>query len=203
MVVVKVGGSLYDHPRLGPGLREYLAELAPAPVLLVPGGGAATDAVRAWDRVHGLGAEAAHWVAVRSLSAAGELLARLLFDTPERFDGGGGLCGWAEFRSGRPTANRPPVLVLDPHPFADLDDVRDGALPHTWDVTTDSIAARVAAVFAAERLVLLKSADIPAGTPWETATERGWVDRHFPRVVAAHGLHPQAVNFRARLDARR
>ena len=25
MIVVKVGGSLYDHPHLGPGLRTYLA----------------------------------------------------------------------------------------------------------------------------------------------------------------------------------
>ena len=28
MIVVKVGGSLFDHPRLGPGLRAYLDSLA-------------------------------------------------------------------------------------------------------------------------------------------------------------------------------
>ena len=27
MIVVKVGGSLFDHPNLGPGLRAYLASL--------------------------------------------------------------------------------------------------------------------------------------------------------------------------------
>ena len=46
MIVVKVGGSLFDHPRLGPGLRAYLDSLAPADVLLVPGGGPVAGAVR-------------------------------------------------------------------------------------------------------------------------------------------------------------
>ena len=32
MIVVKVGGSLYDHPRLGPGLRACLDSLAPEAV---------------------------------------------------------------------------------------------------------------------------------------------------------------------------
>ncbi|HEY1188734.1 MAG TPA: hypothetical protein VGE74_13855, partial [Gemmata sp.] len=60
MIVVKVGGSLYDSPALGPALRAFVASLAPAEVLLVPGGGAAADAVRALDRTHALGEEAAH-----------------------------------------------------------------------------------------------------------------------------------------------
>ena len=67
MTVVKVGGSLFDHPKLGAGLRAYLESLAPAEVLLVPGGGGVADAVRELDRVHALGGEAAHWLALRSL----------------------------------------------------------------------------------------------------------------------------------------
>ena len=39
MIVVKIGGSLFDHPRLGAGLC-HLDALAPSDVLLVPGGGA-------------------------------------------------------------------------------------------------------------------------------------------------------------------
>ncbi len=46
MIVVKVGGSLFDHPALGPGLRDFLQTLAPNEVLLVPGGGPVADAVR-------------------------------------------------------------------------------------------------------------------------------------------------------------
>jgi aspartokinase-like uncharacterized kinase len=169
VTVVKVGGSLYDHPGLANGLREFLPTLAP-PVVLVPGGGPLADAVRTLDAVHGLGEEAAHWVALRSLSAAGLFLRALVGD-------------------------RPGVVVLDPFDLLS----RADELPRSWAVTTDSIAAFAARRGRAE-LVLLKSVDIPPGTCWQTAADRGWVDAHFPRL--ADGLRVEAVNFRRRLDAR-
>src|SRR5262249_46902670 len=136
MIVVKVGGSLYDHPRLGPGLRAFL-ETLPGPVLLVPGGGPFADAVRQLDAVHRLGEEAAHWLALRSLDAAAEFLKRLPLPFGSRLN------------------------VLDAFAFAVEDDSRPGALPHSWAVTSDSIAARAAVVYRADRLILLKSIDIP------------------------------------------
>ena len=167
MTVVKVGGSLYDHPGLAAGLRAYLPTLSP-PVVLVPGGGPLADAVRTLDAVHRLGEAVAHRVALRSLSAAAEFLRALVGDLPG-------------------------VLVLDP--FELLAD--DDSLPHTWAVTTDSIAAEVARRSEA-RLVLLKSVDIPPGANWRTAAECGWVDGHFP--TAAAGVAVETVNFRRALD---
>jgi aspartokinase-like uncharacterized kinase len=174
VIVVKVGGSLYDHPRLGPGLRAYLAELD-EPVLLVPGGGDFADAVRKLDAVHRLGEEAAHWLALRALAAAADFLRALV--------------------------SSPRLTVLDCHAFAVEDESRPGRLPHSWRVTSDSVAAHAAVVFGASRLVLLKSTDVPPGTPWPEAAARGWVDPHFPAIVADHALRVEAVNFRARLNA--
>ncbi|MBN9120193.1 MAG: hypothetical protein J0I06_13690, partial [Planctomycetes bacterium] len=77
MIVVKVGGSLFDHPKLGPGLRRYVESFAPAEVLLVAGGGPAADAVREWDRVHELGEEASHWLALQALDVTRALLESL------------------------------------------------------------------------------------------------------------------------------
>ena len=74
MIVVKVGGSLYDHPRLGEGLRAF----ATADMLFVPGGGPFADAVRTMDAVHALGEEASHRVALASLIAAGAFLKSLV-----------------------------------------------------------------------------------------------------------------------------
>jgi aspartokinase-like uncharacterized kinase len=91
------------------------------------------------------------------------------------------------------------IRVLDCFAFAVEDDSRPGAIPHTWSVTTDSIAARAAAVFRAERLILLKSVDVPPGVPWELAAANGWVDAHFPRVAAQLVCPVEAVNFRSRL----
>ncbi len=174
MIVVKVGGSLFDHPALGTGLREYAASLAPKPVLFVPGGGSLADAVRELDRTHHLGEEVSHWLALRTLGVTAELLRRLVDS----------------------------LHILDPFTFAREDESRSGALPHTWSVTTDSIAARAALVLGAERLILLKSTDIPPEMPWEVAAERGWVDAHFPQIAATLPCPIVSVNFRQELDAR-
>lgn len=166
MIVVKVGGSLFDHPRLGPGLRLYLDSLAPANVLLVPGGGDVVEAVRKLDAIHALGEETCHQLALRGMQLTGEFLLRLLGENPR---------------------------VTIP-PF-DLDE-----LPHSWQVTSDSIAARAAVMYGAERLVLLKPVDVPAGVAWEVAASHGWVDAHFPKVVANAAFPIEVVNFRRVLD---
>ena len=178
MTVVKVGGSLYDWPGLGPALRAFVAALDPADVLLVPGGGGLADGVRALHAVHGLTEEQAHWLAVESLGAAGSFLRVLVPGTES---------------TGAPGPHPPPPLgVLDPFFFAHADTV----LPHTWEVTTDSIAARAAVVWKADRLVLLKSIDVPPGTPWDEAAARGWVDGYFTRALAGFAGVVEAVNLR-------
>jgi aspartokinase-like uncharacterized kinase len=154
LVVVKVGGSLYDWPELGPCLRAWLAALAPARALLVPGGGPTADAIRALDRHHALSEEAAHWLALQALSLNARFLQALL----------------------------PGAEVVDAHDFARRDEGRPGALPHTWDVTSDSVAARVAQVTGARRLVLLKSTDFPEGIDAREAGRRGLVDAYFARA---------------------
>jgi hypothetical protein len=68
-------------------------------------------------------------------------------------------------------------------------------------VTSDSIAARAAVVHNAERLVLLKSVDVPPGMAWEVAAERGWVDPHIPHVIAGAPFPVEVVNFRRVLDS--
>jgi aspartokinase-like uncharacterized kinase len=178
VIVVKVGGSLYDHPHLGPGLRAYLDALD-SPVLLVPGGGALADAVRQLDRTHRLGEERSHWLALRATAVAAGFLEAVALRSED-------------------SASR--LRVLDPYQFAVEDEARPDHLPHSWDVTSDSIAARAAVVYHAERLILLKSTDIPPGTPWAEAARRGWVDPHFPGLVADAPFRAEVVNFRRRLD---
>ena len=212
MIVVKVGGSLFDHPALGPALRAFVASLAPAEVLLVPGGGPVADAVRQLDRVHALGEEAAHWLALRALGVTAAFLESLSRPTPPAPlpEGRGEEDTRSLTLAVRPDVSRADspfpsgrgaggVGVLDCFTFAQEDEARPGALPHTWAVTTDSIAARAAVVFRAERLVLLKSVDVPPGTPWETAAANGWVDAHFPHVAATLACPIEVVNFRSRL----
>src|SRR5260370_31880678 len=78
LVVVKIGGSLFDWPELKPRLQQYLATLSGTNFILIPGGGHAADAVRELDRVHFLGEDAAHWLALHALTANAPFLAPLL-----------------------------------------------------------------------------------------------------------------------------
>lgn len=183
-VVVKVGGSLLTWPGLRPRLADWLGRLGTCDVVLVPGGGAAADAVRDLDRVHGLGAEAAHWLAVRAMGLNAHVLAALL---PR----GRVIVGLAELPAAWAAGVTP---VLDCLPVLRADEANPDRLPHTWTVTSDAIAARVAARLGA-RVVLLKSADVPPND-WAMAARLGLVDEVFPGVVAAAALAATAVNLR-------
>lgn len=179
MIVAKVGGSLYDLPDLAARLRRFLEARGDPDWLLVPGGGVAADAVRTLDRTHRLGDERAHWLALRACSLNAHLLHLLLPRTR---------------LTGEPRGHRGPG-VLDPFAFVAADEGRPGCLPHRWDATSDSVAAR-AAIVAGAGLVLLKSITIPPSMTWEDAALGGHVDAVFPRLVREAGLAVEAVNLR-------
>ncbi len=180
IVIGKVGGSLFDLPDLASRLRRWRETVAEATVILVPGGGAGADVIRRLDQAHGLGEEAAHWLALRVLSVNARVLARLLRVAVVSLPG--------EAIS--------PTCVLDAFDFCQHDDMNDGALPHCWNVTSDTIAARVAAV-SDGRLVLLKSVERPPDSSWADATRAGWVDPAFPKFVTDSGVEVTWTNLRS------
>jgi aspartokinase-like uncharacterized kinase len=190
LVVVKVGGSLFDLPDLGPRLRRWLDADArvrpPSAVLLVPGGGPTADVVRDLDRRHGLGDEAAHWLALRAMTLNAHFLAELLPPTVV---------------VGEMVEPGPRVRILDALAFVRDDERRQGriVLPHTWDAGSDAVAARVAVATGARRLVLLKSTTIAIPeVDWEDVSRRGLVDPLFASVLRAAPceLEVSAVNLR-------
>ena len=185
LAIVKVGGSLYDLPDLGPRLQAWLKQAPTPDVLLVPGGGLTADVIRQFDRIHRLGEERAHWLALDALQLNAHFLTWLLpsaavIDHPERAAGGVAILNAFQFLSREKAA------------------CRKGRLPHCWAVTSDAIAARAAVVAGAEHLILLKSVTIPEGMDWAEAARRGFVDEWFAPTVrqAAPSLRVRAVNFR-------
>jgi aspartokinase-like uncharacterized kinase len=85
--------------------------------------------------------------------------------------------------------------ILDAFAFCSADDLNGGALPHSWDVTSDSVGARFAELIGGE-LVLLKSTEPPPGNVAAWAAT-GYVDPYFPTVVERAKLTVRAVNLRA------
>ena len=176
LVIAKVGGSLYDLPDLADRLRTWVGTVGRS-VLLVPGGGDGADVIRRLDRLHGIGEAAAHWLALRVLSVNARFLAGLL-QVPVQ-----------------PDVRAAGLAVLDPFAFCQADEGRPGALPHRWDVTSDTVAARAAEVANAE-LVLLKSVALSPSMSWGDAAAAGVVDVMFPAVAARAGLQVDWVNLR-------
>jgi aspartokinase-like uncharacterized kinase len=140
--VVKVGGSLGRGACL-PELGARLVELGRGHrLLVVPGGGAFADVVREHDARFGLRPSTAHWMAVLAMDQYGHLLADLApscalvrsLDEAHACLAGGG------------------VAVLLPSELLR----RADALPHSWLVTSDSIAAWLTGLVGARLLVLLK-----------------------------------------------
>jgi aspartokinase-like uncharacterized kinase len=183
--VIKVGGSLFDLPDLGPRLRDWLARQSSRDVLLVPGGGPAADVVRQYDRLHALGEERAHWLALFALALNARFLASLL---PRAVVVTHTQTLAVEWLQGK-------IPVLDPHAFALADEGRSDCLPHCWSVTSDSVAARVAHATGAGELVLLKSVSLPLDIDWTEAGKRGLVDAYFTKALGT-SMSVRFIQFR-------
>jgi 5-(aminomethyl)-3-furanmethanol phosphate kinase len=160
--VVKLGGAVLGARAFG-----ALSGLpADGRTLFVPGGGPFADAVRAVDAELAIGDDAAHWAAILGMDQYAHVLAALI--------------PGVQLVTGPPSGVGLPILA----PYQWLRAV--DPLPHSWNVTSDSIAAWVASAVGATRLLLVKPG---AGGP-------GLVDPYFgcvrgsinARVIGVEGI---------------
>lgn len=159
-VVLKVGGSLLDCPELPHRLSNWLRQNSISQPLVIVGGGAAADAVRSWDRTYQLGEERAHQLAVESMGLTRLLLRELLDDSVVVWSRDAARAAWAARK----------IPILDVSAFLQTEEaVADLPLPHSWSVTSDSIAVWVTRVWPARQLVLGKSVPLPKSL--ETGTD--------------------------------
>ena len=186
--VVKLGGSLLDWPAFPDRIRDWLLRQPPACNVLIAGGGPFADVVRSADQLHGLGEGLSHRLCINLLSITAQLVAHLLPEAvgpfaPERIEPG--------FDSR--------LVLLDVPKLIELDASRSPRpLPSSWEVTTDSIAARAAVLLRADELVLLKSALPPPILPLRELAASGYVDAQFP--ICAKSLEQiRLVNLRSEL----
>jgi aspartokinase-like uncharacterized kinase len=128
-LVVKMGGSLLESV---PELVREIQESPQSSILVIPGGSLFADMVRNL----AVPEEEAHWMAIVAME----------------------LYGWYISSKGLPITE---TIHLPPSPcvFLPYRSLREqDPLPHSWQVTSDTIAAWVASRLGAE-LVLLKSVD--------------------------------------------
>lgn len=186
-VVVKVGGSLLGWPGFPGRLAGYLDATRHERLVLIVGGGRAADFVRELDSAHGIGENRAHGLALRALDLTAHAAAALVpgLAVVERPDGLAGVWGTGG------------VPVLAPRWFLEAVDRHAAApLAESWEVTTDSIAARVAEALGAVELRLMKSRGLDGLRGRAGAARAGLVDPAFPAASAGCG-RVAVVNLRA------
>lgn len=176
--MLKIGGSLFDSGR------ELLKRVAAAgtDVLVVPGGGAFADKIRDVYGTVSLSDDAAHWMALLAMDQYGYYLS----------DGTG--IPLADVIEGTGTRIALAYDILR----------KDDALPHSWDVTADTVAAWMA-FKSGSRLVKATDVDgifrdgrllesISAGALREMGET--CVDKAMPGFLIEHGMDAFVVNGR-------
>ncbi|HWQ64196.1 MAG TPA: uridylate kinase [Methanospirillum sp.] len=127
-LVIKIGGSLLPHARQI--IRTILK--SNKAILILPGGGIFADAVRET----GSDGTVAHWMAIAGMEQYGWYLSGFGVETTR----------YPEF------TDKPRVML----PYQYL--IEKDPLPHTWDITSDTISAWLADYLGAD-LLILKSID--------------------------------------------
>ena len=178
-IVIKVGGGLLARAGAFDRVVDALDAAAGHRILVVPGGGPFADTVRALSRRIELDADTAHWMAILGMEQYAHVLAFRIAGA-KLVEGEGDIAAAL-------AAGRVPVLA----PFRWLRAV--DPLPHSWDVTSDSIAAWIAGAVGARRLVLVKpgaAEPMRLVDPYFQRALRPGIEHHVLAVddVAALGL---------------
>jgi 5-(aminomethyl)-3-furanmethanol phosphate kinase len=193
--VLKVGGSLGRGDALESLCRNISHLGEHHRLLVVPGGGQFADQVRNAYQQYNLDETAAHHMALLAMDQYGYLLNRLI----------AGSSLYVDVSSAGQAAEPGHVVILLPsQPVFQTD-----PLPHSWQVTSDTIAAWVAQQAHSRRLVLLKDVDglfvsgdavdssegmILEMTVPQLAEHSGGVDEYLSRLLALTPLETWVLN---------
>lgn len=170
MEVIKLGGSLTHSTGLLDSLERVDRRSRGRSVVIVPGGGAFADQVRMAQGQWRFDDRAAHCMAILAMQQMALLLQALrpnwrivsaVGEIAEELD-------------------RVSVVIWSPR-VAELD---QGGVPASWEVTSDSLAAWLAARLEAAELFLVKAAPLPEKAGLEQLQALGVIDRAFHRYNA-------------------
>jgi 5-(aminomethyl)-3-furanmethanol phosphate kinase len=143
--VLKVGGSLAENADSLARLCQELSFLAKEyKIAVVPGGGEFADTVRKFDRTYGLSDVVAHKMAILAMDQYGLLLSDV---TPNSY------VSYSLKENSKHVKGK--LLIFLPSQLM----FREDPLENSWDVTSDTIAAYIADLMHAKKLVLVTDVD--------------------------------------------
>ncbi len=172
LLILKLGGSLLDSGRLTSVL-DIVAKRK-RPVIVVPGGGKFADQIRQTQTESGFDDASAHRLALFAMHQ----MANVICSRSPHF---------------APAATKEEFGVAGVNGLLPvwLPSTMAGAavtIPKTWDMTSDSLAAWLAAETGAKDVTLVKSCTIDPQATLESLTQTGIVDPLFQTYVERAGL---------------
>ena len=160
-VVVKIGGSLFSTSGWQHAVQSLIAHesLFNHSVVILAGGGPLVDGLRVIDANSSLPDSLMHDLALEAMAITAQILATTL-----------------KLPLAQEETGASPI-VLDIRKQGVIRNTIE-SLPHSWNTTSDSIAAAIAAT-TGSGLLLVKSTPPPTRDV-ECLASTGWVDRNFP-----------------------
>jgi aspartokinase-like uncharacterized kinase len=172
-IVVKLGGSVVRSRELAAWLEAIAA--SPRRIVVVPGGGALADEVRACQTQLGFGDRAAHRMALLAM----DQLAWAVAGLRQGFAVG---ATEAELSA---VLRRGEVAVWAPYALL----AERGDIEQSWRLTSDSLALWLAGRLGASRCYLIKSvARTASGASAHQLAQDGVVDAAFPEMLKETGV---------------
>lgn len=198
--VVKVGGSLLDWPETPSRLADLLSAPNVFRPLLIVGGGLTADIVRNWHQAHRFDEDTAHALAIDAMAFNTGLLLTVLPQTILVSTRDEAVSAW----------NNGGWPILDCATFLPGEEaIQPHSLPHSWQSTSDAIAAWVTLAWPASGLLLLKSIGLPEDQPASRLAAAGLIDEclagwldDIPAVdwINLRAATPQATRWHNRAD---
>ncbi len=173
MIVVKIGGSLFDYPELSEWLK-ILSEEGAGKVVIVPGGGPFADQVRDAQKQWKFNDQQAHQMALHAMDQFGLMLCGIAKE-----HGYDLIPASSKKEIHKILANKNTPVWL-PSKFLE----NNVEIPQNWTVTSDSLSAWLAKELKADQLVLIKRIDIDIDTKLEELEKENVIDGSFNNYIS-------------------
>lgn len=178
MIVVKLGGSLYNTPELKTWLNVLDKYSKLQPIVIVPGGGPFANQVRDSQQLHQFDDSHAHHMAILAMAQFGLLIKGI---TPH--------CQLLNFPAGKPVIPKG-LSVWSPNESL----LSQPEIMHSWAITSDSLASWLANKLDAEQLILVKQNHVSSNRSVIELSKMGVVDAGFQHLFEQSTIPSQIID---------
>jgi len=183
MLIIKIGGSLYDTKELIHWLNKLTSNQTEQPIVIVPGGGPFAEQVRLAQQSHQLDNSSAHHMALLAMAQFGILISDLQSQ-----------CKPFYF-SETVTPNFPALSVWLP----DHHLLSQKEISQNWSFTSDSLALWLAVQLQASKLLLIKREPLSTHSHCNLSADKlyelGIIDPSFPALFNQSSIVTTIMNY--------